>query len=300
MTKITLIDKIREVYSRGENVMEFLKNEGDLRNDEESIMISYDFQAGTYTKLYSKLIDYWETYTNAVSEVWAELGPWQSAMEVGVGEGQLIAPLMAKLDPEGIHDVLGFDISWSRTRYALDNVEKAGRNAQLFVANLFEIPLEDNAVDIVYTSHSLEPNGGREDAALNELYRVARRYVVLLEPDYAAASLEGKARMDQHGYVRDLGRHARNLGYKVVEDRSFEEISSNPLNPTRLTVIRKTEAPSASTNFVCPITRASLVRRGDVFFSPDSGLIYPVIDGLPCLMGSSATLGVHFEKFNPR
>jgi len=48
---------------------------------------------------------------------------------------------MAKLDPECIREVLGFDISWSRTRYALAKAEKAGQDARLFVANLFEIPL---------------------------------------------------------------------------------------------------------------------------------------------------------------
>jgi ubiquinone/menaquinone biosynthesis C-methylase UbiE len=36
------------------------------------------------------------------------------------------------------------------------------QQADLVVADLFHIPFADNSVDVVYTSHSLEPNGGRE------------------------------------------------------------------------------------------------------------------------------------------
>jgi hypothetical protein len=299
MSSISLISTIREVYRRGENVLEFLKDAEDGRNDWEGIMISYDFQAGSYTRLVADTVEYTDRYTDAIAKVWSGLGPWSSAMEVGVGEATSMLPLMAKLDPDGTREVMGFDISWSRCRYARDNVEKVDRAARIFVANIFEIPLADNSVDIVYTSHSLEPNGGREAAALRELCRVARRYVVLLEPDYEAASDEGKARMRRHGYVRDLGRHARELGYDVVEERPFE-ISINPLNPTGLTVIRLPEARQAKTCFVCPVTRSPLVRQGEVYFGPESGLLYPVIDGLPCLLESSATLGLHFGTFNPR
>lgn len=299
MSSIPLITNIREVYRRGDNVLQFLKDAEDGRNGCEAIMISYDLQAGSYTRLAPATAEFTDRYTDAIAKVWSRLGPWHSAMEVGVGEATRMLPLMAKLDPDGTREVMGFDISWSRCRYARDNAEKADRAARIFVANLFEVPLADNSVDIVYTSHSLEPNGGREAAALRELCRVARRYVVLLEPDYAAASDEGKARMESHGYVRELGRHARELGYDVVEEQPFE-ININPLNPTGLTIIRVPEAKPAKTCFVCPVTRSPLVRHGEVYFCPESGLIYPVIDGVPCLLESSATLGLHFETFNRR
>ena len=298
MNNISLISTIRDVYRRGENVLEFLNGPDSGRNDWESIMISYDLQAGSYTRLAAETVEFTDRYTDAIAEVWSRLGPWQSAMEIGVGEATRMLPLMAKIDSEGSREILGFDISWSRTRFARDNVEKAERAARLFVANLFEIPLANNSVDIVYTSHSLEPNGGREVEALTELCRVARRYVVLLEPCYEAASDEGKARMARHGYVRNLGQHARELGYEVIEDRPFG-VSINPLNPTGLTVIRISKSTSSATDFICPITQTPLVRHGDVFFGPESGLLYPVIDGLPCLLESSATLGLHFGTFNP-
>lgn len=44
----------------------------------------------------------------------------------------------------------------------------------------------------------------REEEAIRELMRVARRAVVLVEPIYELANSEAQARMHTHGYVRGL------------------------------------------------------------------------------------------------
>jgi hypothetical protein len=51
MSNIKSIQKIREIFSNNGNIMDFLRNSNDIINDTESIMISYDFQAGSYIKL---------------------------------------------------------------------------------------------------------------------------------------------------------------------------------------------------------------------------------------------------------
>ncbi|HRK56286.1 MAG TPA: methyltransferase domain-containing protein [Burkholderiaceae bacterium] len=297
MSKLALIGKMKTLYERGENILEFMKAESGGPNDAESIMISYDFQAGSYTQLAQKNAAYLDQYTDAIQNVLAALPVYSSIMEVGVGEATLMNPLMAKIDPHNKLQKFGFDISWSRTRYARQNTDKAGTNLRLFMANLFDIPLPDNAIDIVYTSHSLEPNGGKEREALQELYRVANRYVVLLEPDFQNASEESKARMQRHGYVRDLAAHAEALNFEVVEHRPFD-IFINPLNPTGLTIIKKNaSAIRSAPSFICPVTKTPLVRHDHVYFSSDSGLMYPIIDDIPCLLDSHAILGLHFANF---
>lgn len=298
MNKFSQLLKLKELYDRGENILQYLKSGSAGLNDPDSIMISYDCQAGSYTRLASQNAKHIEAYTDAFAQVLLALPAFGSIMEVGVGEATVMSPLVAKLDPSGRLKKFGFDISWSRARYALQNTRTAGQSVDLFMANLFAIPLADNAIDIVYTSHSLEPNGGREEAALQELFRVAGKYVVLLEPDYENASEDGKRRMEHHGYVRGLAEHARALGYDVVESRPFG-ISVNALNPTGLTVIRKQgAAASAKPQFICPVTKAALERRDNVYFSPACGLIYPIVDGVPCLIDSAAVLGLHFDAFS--
>ena len=74
----------------------------------------------------------------------------------------------------------------------------------LFVADMALLPLADSSVDVVFTSHALEPNHGREEQLLKELLRVARRHLLLFEPSWENADQAVRDRMVQHGYVRDL------------------------------------------------------------------------------------------------
>ena len=62
MDKLKAISKIRNLYREGRNLMEFLRS-GETVNDPESIMISYDFQAGSYIQNDSQNREYFERYT---------------------------------------------------------------------------------------------------------------------------------------------------------------------------------------------------------------------------------------------
>ena len=297
MSKFRIINKFKEIYSKGENMLEFLRNENSGSNDIESIMISYDFQAGSYIKMASENADYIDRYTGAIISELNNLKPFKSIIEVGVGEATLMTPLMKQLDPENQLQKLGFDISWSRIRYGKFHSVNHYQKLKLFTANLFNIPLPDNSIDIVYTSHSLEPNGGNEKQALKELYRVANSYVLLLEPDYEGGSLQAKERMTKHGYVKNLAKHAKELGYEIVVDHSFE-VYINNLNPTRLTIIKKNAQASTEAEFVCPITKTPLMKINGHWYSKETGLLYPEIDGIPCLLEQQAILASQYLNFN--
>jgi uncharacterized protein YbaR (Trm112 family) len=165
----------------------------------------------------------------------------------------------------------------------------------LFTSDLFEVPLADSSIDVVYTSHSIEPNGGKEKEALTELYRIAKKYVVLLEPSFELGSEEARQRMLAHGYVTTLHSTAQSLGYKIIEHRLFE-ISSNPLNPTGIIVIEKNQKSDNEAKLVCPVSKSPL-RNVDnhVLYSDESLLAYPIIRGIPCLLQQNAVLATHFN-----
>lgn len=296
MSKLKLIKKIKDIYQSNQNMMEFLRGSDDSKNDIESIMISYDFQSGSYIQAAKKNHEYIDFYTDCINNELKALGIFESIMEVGVGEATIMSPLLQKNDPNNNIKKIGFDISWSRVRYASEYANSFQQKIIFFTANLFEIPLPDNSIDIVYTSHSLEPNGGAEKDALKELYRVTAKYIVLLEPDYENATDESKARMLKHGYVTNLKQHAEELGYEIVKHRPFD-ISINPLNPTGLIIIKKNESGVNKLQYVCPITKSILNKVRGNWYSDETGLLYPEIDGIPCLLEQNAILATHYLKF---
>jgi len=296
MEKIKLLNKIKELYNNNSNIIAYLKTiSNEQVNDLETILISYDFQAGSYIQLAEKNSDYLNAYTNSLAKILNSFSPFNSIVEIGVGEATTLGNLLKKI-PSDI-SAYGFDISWSRIYYAQHYLKKQKIDScSLFTGDLFTCPLADNSIDIVYTSHSIEPNGGREKEAIEELYRICNKYVVLLEPAYDFATEEGKQRMIKNGYITRLYETVKKLNYKIIEHRPFD-VSSNLLNPTGLTIIEKTGNIMTEQNnspLVCPITKTNLIRKDNALFSPESLLAYPIIKEIPCLTPQNAIVATHF------
>lgn len=294
MEKFKQLAKIKEIYAKGENIIKYLKSiSNNQQNSIEDILISYDFQAGSYIKGYSKNPDFKEQYCNSLAQTIDRLGSFDSIVEVGVGEATTLNTVIRKLSKMPA-SVLGFDISWSRLKFAKELLRDFGvQGVTLFTANLFEVPLIDNSVDVVYTSHSIEPNGGKEVEALKELYRITGKYLILLEPSYEFADEEARQRMRDHGYVTQLHATARKLGYKIIEHRLFD-YSANPLNPTGIIIIEKKSTSTNKPELRCPITLSELINFNEaLLYAKDSFLAYPVIDDIPCLLKENSVLASH-------
>ena len=283
MDKIELIPRIKQLFENGVNIIEYLKKiDGRSENTVQDILISYDFQAGSYIKTVEENPLYNKVY-NAIAKVLSELGDFYSILEAGVGEATTLGNLGLIINNNKFK-FYGFDISWSRVYYGLKYLESIGAKADLFVADLFNIPLSDSSIDIVYTSHSIESNGGREKEAIMELYRVTKKYLVLLEPTYEFANDDGKNRMKKHGYIQNLVGIISKLKYDLIDYRPFD-IQVNPINPTGLYVIKKNEnlIDNNDFNFYCPVSKEILKEYDDHFFSKTSFISYPKIMNIPCL-----------------
>lgn len=293
--------ELQEAYERGANVSALLRRaRGASRNDERIIEASYDLQAGSYVAAMAdpdKRRKRADLGAAVAATIRALCDDPVSLLEPGVGEAVTLAEVLRGLGTAA-SAVHAFDLCWSRVAYARRWLAEQGRDGvALATGSLFQLPYADDSVDVVYTVHAVEPNGGREREVLRELHRVARRFVVLLEPGYEIADAEARRRMESHGYCRDLPGAARELGYEVVEHRRFE-VQVNPSNPTALTVLRKRGAGEPPGHVVaCPQHRTPLVDLGDALYSPEALAVYPVLGGIPCLRVDNAVVASAYPRF---
>jgi ubiquinone/menaquinone biosynthesis C-methylase UbiE len=290
--------RLKQLYEQGQNISACLREElGLQQNTREIIELSYDLQAGSYVAAMhdAEQARLKQDYTQKIAATIARLCTPASVLEAGIGEGTTLSGVLAHL-PGGIRSY-GFDLSWSRVAYARRWLRSRQiRACTLCSGDLANIPFLENSTDVVFTSHAIEPNGGNELAIVRELYRVARRYVVLLEPAYEFASAEVRQRMDAHGYCRNLKGAAESCGYDVVEHGLFP-YTGNPLNPTALTIIRKEQrGPAPDDVFACPRFKTPLQEVAGMLFSPEALVVYPILDGIPCLRIENGIVASKFPE----
>lgn len=129
-------------------------------------------------------------------------------------------------------------------------------------------------------------------------YRIARKAVVMVEPLYELAGKEAQARMKKHGYVQGLRAAAENLGARVVDYRLLD-YSGNRLNPSGLVLIEK-QLPTSTLNsdiqWRCPLTFSPLVASAQGFYSSSTGMLYPVVAGIPMLRSSHSIVASSIER----
>jgi ubiquinone/menaquinone biosynthesis C-methylase UbiE len=295
----SLVEEAKTIYGRQGNVSEFLRNSFLLdRNTPEIIEISYDLQAGSYVEQALKKPTQKRNYCGELAGYLDKyLSNNDSLLEIGCGEATTTSGIFQSLINKP-SQVLGFDISFSRVKFAIQfwmHTLNITHNLQpkFFVADLFSIPLANKSIDVVYTSHSIEPNGNREVEALKSIFRIAKKRVLLFEPYFEAASPEGQARMSSHGYIKEIPKAIQEAGGKLQDIQKIEYIG-NPLNPTYLFDIEIDSDPLVNPSiWADPITLNPLYEQNDCFYSPKAGLAYPVIQGIPCLRPEQAIIATH-------
>lgn len=290
--------ELKELYKQGKNITQVLRKEyGFQQNTDEIIEIAYDLQTGSYisamknTEMQKHKIE----YTSEIARIISSLCKPDSILEAGVGEATTLSGVLQNID----YNIpsYGFDLCWSRVAFARRWLLDQGFNSTtLCVGSLFHIPFTDDSIDVVYTSHSIEPNGGNEEVIIKELLRITKRFLILLEPAYELTnSPQAKKRMENHGYCKNLRDSAEKLGYSVLTHRLFP-YTSNPLNPTAITIIEKTVNSKSNPHILaCPKTKTPLREIGGQLFNPESLTVYPVIAGIPCLRVENGILASKYE-----
>lgn len=295
------IGELRSMYSRGENIASFLSSSRPDLARQEIIEIAYDIQTGSYTSAAIDDPGRLKRYAREIHEISRHhLEDQDVILDCGAGELTTLSALSEHL-PAQCH-LIACDISLSRLQVGRRFAERVMRKdlfdgLSLFVADMARLPLHDGSVDVVLTVHALEPNHGRENELLRELLRIARRKLLLFEPSWENANELMRARMMQHGYVRDLPQHIKAAGGRLL---SVEPLPNpvNPLNPTYCYVVEPLdkETQRSCTDlafFSCPRSGDLLQKQQSYWWSQGGGWAYPEINGIACLREKHGVLMSH-------
>jgi SAM-dependent methyltransferase len=117
-------------------------------------------------------------------------------------------------------EVWSFDYSPQRVLTTQFNLRALGLVPyRLFVADGSRLPLPDDAVDVVLTTHVLEQMGEVLPRALDEIHRVARRFAYHVEPSWRWGRWPHRLRMRRLGYPRDIAEQSLARGWQLVDHR---------------------------------------------------------------------------------
>ena len=254
-------DRIVELHEEYKNVHELLRSEFGVV-EKDMIELAYDLQAGSYIENTKKKPEYYEKISSEISEIINKYKP-DSILEAGCGELTTLHGIQTNAEK------YGFDISYKRIATGIQY--GLAKRENVFVADLYNIPLEDNSVSIVYTMHSIESNSKGVESILYELYRVASDYLILFEPSNEISDENGKREIDRKGYCKDLIYKCNSL-FGDVETLELKNVY-NPLNKTVAIIIEKGHRNSKF-KLCCPITKQPI---------NESPYGYPYINGIKIL-----------------
>lgn len=302
MKKNFLLSDLKELYEQGGNIIEYLKAKNDVDyNTLELIEIAYDIQAGSYINYAKDNPHLIEAYTSEISKIIdANTNYRDSILDIGSGELTTLSNVLLRLKTETSF-IYTLDVSFSRLfkgfLYAQEIIHKDIFDKLCpIVASIDEIPLLDKSVNVTISSHALEPNGGNLKKLLEELFRVTRDKLLLFEPSYEMNSLQGKKRMDMHGYIKGIPDVVKSLGGTTIELIEIINIS-NKLNPTYCYIITpapiKLYMPVISVTkkaYSVPGSNFTLVDHIEYLISNETGMAYPKLKGIPILKNNSSIL----------
>lgn len=315
---------LKNIYNHGYNIMQYLRDKQNIDNNNiDIITCAYDMQAGSYIKGYESSINsdeevmvtmgggnnnpvvskyiakrkYSLLVEQAIYEIFNNLSPFLSSiLDAGTGEATSLYGILKNYNkiPDNIY---ACDISLSRLLYGRRFLETKGysNKVNFTVGNIFELPFMDSSIELVFTTHAAEPNTDRERDILQELYRVASKYIVMIEPSYNFGTENTRKNIEKHKYIKNLYSTALELGYKIIEYRLFD--ISLEKNNSELLIIEKNSNNNymgKCVPYACPKCKNKMINYNNQYYCNNCYTIYPVIHNIPCL---NKEYGIFCSKF---
>lgn len=281
-----LLAIVSEQYSLGTNINQFLRANHPELSEDQIIRLSYEAQAGSYVAERQQNLPGYNQYSRCLSQKISALLPSVSSiLDAGCGELTSSLDLIQLLTS---HRYFALDGSFSRllvARSFLNSlVQSKVQNVEFITGSLLNLPFSSNSIDLVFTSHALEPNRTNSSLLISELVRVSRRYICLFEPCYETATQSMKAHMDLHNYARNIHRDCLRHGLTLISSEPILESIDPATNLTTFSIYTKeTTTPVVDSDlFVSPNSvRSNLSVLSDgALYSRSESLIYPCVQNI--------------------
>ena len=184
---------LNDKLKKNENIQSYLKKK--KFSDVDSIKISYDIQSGSYIKFFKSLskdkIN--KIYNPIIKIIKNDFSRIKNVLDFGCGELTTSLYIFSKIKRK-IKNYYANDFSLNRLILGQNYIKKKLLNNdfkkfKLFCNSNFNLPFKDNSIDLIITVHSLEPNNNNKKIIINELLRVCRYGLILMEPHYEIASI---------------------------------------------------------------------------------------------------------------
>ena len=158
-------------------------------------------------------------------------------LEVGCGNCINVINLIEKYGDA--LEITGMDISDERIKVAKAHYGEMLDGVEFSVASITEgLDYRDNVFDVVFSMHCLEQIAYETRDAVREMYRLASKFVVMIEPVFENGNAVQRLYLISVDYCRILLKCVEQLGYKTVENRSLE-VQVSPSNQSTLLVLEK-------------------------------------------------------------
>ena len=277
------IKTLKRLYKRNININQFLRKKTNL-SEKSIIKISYDLQSGSYIRSYN----YMNSLKNLnfmIKEI--NSTKFKSLLDFGCGELTNFYTLMKNIKTSK-KVFYANDYSFNRIFLGKKflNKKKLSINLTCFANDTIKIPLPDNSIDIVTTVHAIEPNKYDANKILMELWRIAKKKLILLEPNNELTNempsyLKKKInqRLKKNNYTLNLEEKIKNIttDYRIIKSNNH----FNPLNPSSLFIIEKNSQKSSKLNFLNPDNNNDKLKKNlSFYFSEKTGRIFPIIKNI--------------------
>ena len=274
---------LNQKFKENKNLQIFLKKK--KFSDKQSIKMSYNVQSGTYIKFFKSLsknkIN--KIYQPIIDTIKNDFKSTKTILDFGCGELTTSLFIFNKIK-KNIINYFANDISLNRLilgqNYAKNRLNKKEfKKLKIFCNSDANLPFKDNSIDLIITIHSLEPNNKDKELFINELFRISKKGLILMEPHYEISNDKQKKRMLKFNYIRGIKKlfDKKDCELKIIK----KDHHINKQNVSSLFVIKKKKIrKNNSTKYIEPKTYSYLNNINSFLYSPKSLRFYPVYNDI--------------------